>query len=113
MSKLTKEDIISALESALATKENRAVIIEQKGSWYKIDSGKSLRFNELESMLDDLSGKATAPKPASKKKTAPIAKATKANVPTTKKTVNVNGGKTPKEFWRDKLAGKGQLPRGF
>lgn len=23
------------------------------------------------------------------------------------------GGKTPKELWREKLAGKGQLPRGF
>ncbi|NRD73795.1 hypothetical protein HQQ94_11210 [Shewanella sp. VB17] len=112
MSKLTKEEVISALESALATKENRTVMIEQKGSWYNIDGGKSLRFNELESMLDALSGKQTAPKPASKKKVTPIAKTTKSKTPTTKKT-HVNGGKKPKEFWRDKLAGQGQLPRGF
>lgn len=118
MSKLTKEEVISALESALASQQGSAVTIEQKGSWYKIDGGKSLRFSELETMLTELNGgevsnavseakpaaKAAKPKTAAKK--TPVKKA-----PT--KTSTSTGGKTPKELWREKLAGKGQLPRGF
>lgn len=113
MSKLTKEEVISTLEAALAKQEGQAVKIEQKGSWYKIDGGKSLRFSDLEAMLAEMGGdsapvaaktdKKVAAKPAAKK--APAKKAAK---PAAK-----SGGKTPKELWREKLAGKGQLPRGF
>ncbi|WP_064792063.1 hypothetical protein [Shewanella woodyi] len=116
MSKLTKEEVISALESALATKQGSAVTIEQKGSWYKIDGGKSLRFSELEAMLAELSGDTPAPK-AVEKKAAPAAKpkaaAKKAPVAKRAAPASNKGGKTPKELWREKLAGKGQLPRGF
>ncbi|WP_028766895.1 hypothetical protein [Shewanella fidelis] len=116
MSKLTKEEVISSLEAALTARDGQAVKIEQKGSWYKIDGGKSLRFSDLEAMLAEVGG-ATAPveaktekkaaaKPAAKK--APAKKAVKTDKPAAK-----NGGKTPKELWREKLAGKGQLPRGF
>ncbi|NRB22478.1 hypothetical protein [Shewanella sp.] len=38
------------------------------------------------------------------------AKNTRAEAVTTSRS---KGGKTPKELWREKLAGKGQLPRGF
>ncbi|GIU07496.1 MULTISPECIES: hypothetical protein [unclassified Shewanella] len=114
MSKLTKEEVISTLEAALTQRDGQAVKIEQKGSWYKIDGGKSLRFSDLEAMLAEFGGesapveakaekKAVAAKPAAKK--APAKKAAK---PAAK-----SGGKTPKELWREKLAGKGQLPRGF
>lgn len=118
MSKLTKEEVISALESALATEQESAVTIEQKGSWYKIDGGTSLRFSELESMLTELSGETPAVKATAEKKAAPVAKAAKPKTvtkPATKKAApaNTHGGKTPKELWREKLAGKGQLPRGF
>ena len=119
MSKLTKEEVINALESALAAKQGSTVTIEQKGSWYKIDGGKSLRFSDLETMLTELSGGEasaevvqTKAKPDAKKakpKAAP-AKKTKAKTITSSSS---KGGKTPKELWRAKLAGKGQLPRGF
>ncbi|ABV36502.1 conserved hypothetical protein [Shewanella sediminis HAW-EB3] len=119
MSKLTKEEVISALESALADKQGSAVTIEQKGSWYKIDGGKSLRFSELESMLAEMNGE-TSPQAATEAKAKPVAKTTKPKAvakkaPATKKAKsdNAGGGKTPKELWREKLAGKGQLPRGF
>jgi hypothetical protein len=120
MSKLTKEEVISTLESALATKQGKAVTIEQKGSWYKIDGGKSLRFSELESMLTELSGEMSVPTATPDKKIAPIAKTAKLKVVTKKApamhkavVASTNDGKTPKELWREKLAGKGQLPRGF
>ncbi len=120
MSNLTKEEVISALESALTKAQGTTVTIEQKGSWYKIDGGKSLRFSDLEAMLAEQSDAAPAEKkapvakksPAAKKeptKTAPKKTAPKAK-PATKST---SGGMTPKELWRAKLAGKGQLPRGF
>ena len=127
MSKLTKEEVISALESALAAKQGSTVTIEQKGSWYKIDGGKSLRFSELETMLGELNG-GTASAEVAEPKTKPAAKTAKPKVevktevkkgPAKKastkavKTANSQGGKTPKELWREKLAGKGQLPRGF
>lgn len=106
MSKLTKEEVISTLEAALAKQEGRAVKIEQKGSWYKIDGGKSLRFSELEVMLAEIVVK-SAPVEA-KAEIKITAKSKKAANPVAK-----NGGKTAKELWREKLAGKGQLPRGF
>ncbi|AQS35769.1 hypothetical protein Sps_00571 [Shewanella psychrophila] len=123
MSKLTKEEVISALESALAAKQGSAVTIEQKGSWYKIDGGKSLRFSDLETMLTDLGGSEasakvvqTKAKPTSKTaKPKAAAKKTPAKKAAAKsiKATGSKGGKTPKELWREKLAGKGQLPRGF
>lgn len=116
MSKLTKEEVISALESALSKVNGQTVSIEQKGSWYKIDGGKSLRFSELEAMLAEQGNSVEAPKPAVKaKKTPATAKKTAA----TKAAKEVqadktsSSGMTPKELWRVKLAGKGQLPRGF
>ena len=123
MSKLTKEEVINALESALAAKQGSTVTIEQKGSWYKIDGGKSLRFSDLDTMLTALSGgeasaevpqtqakpAAETAKPKAAAKTTPTKK-TRAEAVTTSSS---KGGKTPKELWREKLAGKGQLPRGF
>ncbi|QYK02753.1 hypothetical protein [Shewanella psychrotolerans] len=116
MSKLTKEEVISTLESALSKAKGQTVSIEQKGSWYKIDGGKSLRFSELEAMLAEQGNSVEAPKPADKAKKAPAT--TKKSAPTkAAKEVQANktsgAGMTPKELWRAKLAGKGQLPRGF
>jgi len=119
MSKMSKEEVIAALEAALEKQQGRKVVIEQKGSWYKIDDGKSLRFGELETMLEELSQggapvkaevkKAEAKKApaAAPKKSAPKAKATSAD--------KSAAGLTPKALWRQKLQaqGKNQLPRGF
>lgn len=114
MSKLTKEEVINALESALSQAQGKSVTIEQKGSWYKIDGGKSLRFSDLETMLAELGGDAPAatakleqPKAAPKKAAKPKADKKEAT------TASSGNGMTPKELWRAKLAGKDQLPRGF
>ena len=123
MSKLTKEEVINALESALAAKQGSTVTIEQKGSWYKIDGGKSLRFSDLDTMLTELSGGEAAAE-VTQTQAKPVAKTAKpkaaAKATSTNKTragavttSSSKGGKTPKELWREKLAGKGQLPRGF
>ncbi|GIU36734.1 hypothetical protein L2719_18665 [Shewanella schlegeliana] len=114
MSKLTKEEVISSLETALTQRDGQAVKIEQKGSWYKIDGGKSLRFSDLEAMLAEFGGD-SAPVEAKAEKKAVVAKPAAKKAPAKKaaKPAAKSGGKTPKELWREKLAGKGQLPRGF
>ncbi|MBQ4890976.1 hypothetical protein A9267_03585 [Shewanella sp. UCD-FRSSP16_17] len=120
MSNLTKEALIAELKAALEKQTSKTVEIEQKGSWYKIDGGKSLRFSDLEKMhLEVTQGQTEAPvaekvvakKPAAKKA---VAAKTEAKKPTAKKA-DTSGGKTPKELWREKLAnaGKNTLPRGF
>lgn len=115
MSKLTKEEVISQLEGFLSSQQGQTVSIEQKGSWYKIDGGKSLRFSELESMFaefntENTTEKAETPTPVVEKvQAAPKAKTIKAAKTQTTKAA----GQTPKELWRQKLAGQGQLPRGF
>ncbi|MCE9789393.1 hypothetical protein [Shewanella chilikensis] len=102
MAKLTKEEVISALQQALSEQQGKAVTIEQNGSWYKIDGGKSLRFAELEQMLADNAKPAKAEAKQEKTKQAAPALA------------DGQGGKTPKELWREKLAaGNHKLPRGF
>ena len=108
MSKLTKEDVILKLTSALSVKEGRKVHIEQKGGWFKIDGGKSLRFSQLESLLENetKASKSVTTEPVekiSKKMAAPIV------------TITVNPkGKKPKDLWREKLlADSNKLPRGF
>ncbi|MCL1137122.1 hypothetical protein [Shewanella pneumatophori] len=113
MSKLTKEEVISTLEAALTARDGQAVKIEQKGSWYKIDGGKSLRFSDLEAMLADVGGASAPVEAKAEKKAAAKPAAKKTPAKTADKPAAKNGGKTPKELWREKLAGKGQLPRGF
>ncbi|WOT03803.1 hypothetical protein [Shewanella youngdeokensis] len=113
MSKLTKEQVISTLEAALAKQEGQTVKIEQKGSWYKIDGGKSLRFSDLEAMLAEIGGDTASVAVKAEKKVTAKPSAKKAPAKQASKPVAKNGGKTPKELWREKLAGKGQLPRGF
>lgn len=113
MSKLTKEEVISTLEATLAKQEGQAVKIEQKGSWYKIDGGKSLRFSELEVMLAEMGDKSAPIEAKADKKVAAKPAAIKATPKKVAKPAAKTGGKTAKELWREKLAGKGQLPRGF
>jgi hypothetical protein len=123
MTNMTKEEVIGALEVALLQKEGRAIKIEQKGSWYKIEDGKSLRFSELEAMLASLSTAviSTAKSPVTQKKVEADKTVTEAKTikpaqaaPAVKQ--GNNGGKTPKQLWREKLTsqkGKYTLPRGF
>ncbi|MCC4833381.1 hypothetical protein Q4601_06315 [Shewanella sp. 1_MG-2023] len=120
MSNLTKEALIAELKAALEKQTSKTVEIEQKGSWYKIDGGKSLRFSDLEQMHLEATQGQSVEAPAAKQDVAkkpaakPAAKKAVAKKPAAK-TANKSGGKTPKELWREKLAnaGKNTLPRGF
>ncbi|MCE9853592.1 hypothetical protein [Shewanella chilikensis] len=113
MAKLTKEEVISTLQQALSEQQGKAVTIEQNGSWYKIDGGKSLRFAELEQMLADNAKPAKAEAKQEKTKAAKPATKAKTKSATPAKSGS-QGGKTPKELWREKLAaGNHKLPRGF
>ncbi|GGP73887.1 hypothetical protein [Shewanella ulleungensis] len=111
MTTLTKEEVISQLQIALEEQSGKAVLIEQAGSWYKIDGGKSVRFSELEKMhakhcathVIATAKPVAQTKPAVKKQPG-------------KKATTTSGGLTPKQLWRLKLentAGHQTLPRGF
>lgn len=125
MTTLSKEDVISSLQAALEKQSGTAVNIEQSGSWYKIDGGKSVRFSELESMLAEMGNGSqtvakTATKPAAKKaavtKTKSVATKKSASAPVKSAQTGKGSGLTPKELWRAKLEnakGKNTLPRGF
>ncbi len=117
MSKLDKEQVLADFTAAFEKANGKAPQVEQKGSWYSVDGGKSLRLAELTEMTTELTGSAPTPakqepakastdpqKPQSK---AP-AKARKAKA----KTARTSGGLTPKELWKQKLASKDTLPRG-
>ncbi|RLV60080.1 hypothetical protein D5018_08640 [Parashewanella curva] len=120
MATLSKEETISALTAAIKQHEGRDVTIEQKGSWYKIDGGKSLRFSELEAMLASFNS-GTEPAEAAKsekaEKTAkPKAEKKAPAKKTAKKDSEAVEGKLPKEYWLDyllSLGGTVTLPRGF
>lgn len=125
MTTLSKEDVISSLQAALEKQSGTAVNIEQSGSWYKIDDGKSVRFSELESMLAEMDSGSQSVTKATTKSAAKKATATKAKPAATKKTASTSvksaqagegSGLSPKELWRAKLEkakGKNTLPRGF
>lgn len=116
MTTLSKEDVISSLQAALEKQSGKVVNIEQSGSWYKIDDGKSVRFSELETMLAELEGDRKAQTKAVTKAKTVNKKTTKAAKVKTASAANGSSGLTPKEMWRAKLAktsGKHTLPRGF
>jgi uncharacterized lipoprotein YajG len=139
MTALTKEEVIAQLQLALEKQSSESVDIVQKGSWYKINDGKSLRFSELEQMLTEVTSgkvanpvatkvtkqasvKAAAPKgPAAKmSKASPAKSATKSATKAAPKTAAKTSpssqkgtGMTPKELWRAKITKVGgQAPRG-
>lgn len=105
MTALTKEEVIAQLQLALEKQSSETVNIVQKGSWYKINDGKSLRFSELEQMLTQASSGAVI---------APVAtKATKQASVKASTSSQKGTGMTPKELWRAKIAKVGgQAPRG-
>ncbi|TKB50460.1 hypothetical protein FCL40_04710 [Ferrimonas sediminicola] len=112
MSKLNKEEVLQQLNDAYLAKHGKAPTIEQKGSWFKVDGGKSLRLGDLAEMVSELTGGAaaadTAPK-AEPKKSAP---AKKAAAPKKAAKASGNGGLSPKQLWAQKLAQGSTLPRG-
>ncbi|BDY04984.1 hypothetical protein [Ferrimonas sp. YFM] len=111
MSKLNKEEVLQQLNDAYLAKHGKTPEIEQKGSWFKVDGGKSLRLGDLADMVTELTGGAApveaAPK-AEPKKSAPAKKA----APKKAAKASGNGGMTPKQLWAQKLAQGSTLPRG-
>ncbi|SHG89534.1 hypothetical protein [Ferrimonas marina] len=119
MSKLNKEEVIAQFTAAYLAKNGKEPQIEQKGSWFKVDGGKSVRLGELAEMINELGGaEASAPakqpeaaKPADK----PVAKKAAAKQkPAKKKAVATsgNGGLTAKQLWAQKVGQGNRLPRG-
>ncbi|GGP50923.1 hypothetical protein GCM10009347_17500 [Shewanella algicola] len=117
MTTLTKEEVISQLQMALEKQSGKAVSIEQAGSWYKIDGGKSVRFSELETMHGELCAASPASEiKASSAKAAVKTEVKPAKTQPSKKATATSCGLTPKQLWRQKLenaAGSQTLPRGF
>ncbi|MCL6415894.1 hypothetical protein MIB92_09535 [Aestuariirhabdus sp. Z084] len=116
MSKLDKEQVLADFSAAFEKANGKAPVVDQKGSWYSVDGGKSVRLADLVDMTAELSGGAApakpeaAPKAAAEKK-APAAKKT-AKPKAKTKTTSTSGGMTPKELWKQKLAARDTLPRG-
>ncbi|GAA4880789.1 hypothetical protein GCM10023333_13740 [Ferrimonas pelagia] len=114
MSKLNKEEVIAQFTAAYLAKNGQEPTIEQKGSWFKVDGGKSVRLGDLAEMAAELAGEApaapAAPAPKAEKKAAP-----KAKPAATAKTVvkSSKGGKTAKQLWAEKLGKGNKLPRGL
>ncbi len=101
MSKLIKEEVIAQFTAAYLATHGQAPTIEQKGSWFKVDDGKSVRLGDLAEMAKALVDQPKTPRaPAPAKPAVAPAKAGQ-------------GGKTAKQLWADKVAQGGKLPRGF
>ncbi|WP_115719025.1 hypothetical protein [Gallaecimonas mangrovi] len=121
MATLDKDQVLAEFTAAYNAKNGKDPEIEQKGSWYAVDGGKSLRLADIAALTAELSGakaaapaeKAAAPKAAPKKEAAkPVAK--KASKP--KAAASSNGGMYPKAFWEDALEQREhhcRRPRGF
>ncbi|WP_341501240.1 hypothetical protein [Gallaecimonas sp. GXIMD4217] len=112
MAKLDKEEVLSAFSAAYQAQHGKAPQIDQKGSWYSVDGGKSLRLADIAAMTEELQGGAPKAEPAKAEK--PKAAAPK-KAPA-KKAKSSNGGLLPRDFWEDLLEGKDhhcRRPRGF
>ncbi|AZG36005.1 MULTISPECIES: hypothetical protein [Shewanella] len=122
MTTLTKEEVISQLQTALENQSGKPVSIEQAGSWYKIDGAKSVRFSELDAMHANLTASSVKKVPltttcglVAEPRRKESAKTAAKKTPT-KKVQSTSGGLTPKQLWRQKLEntiGKQTLPQGF
>ncbi|RRJ85331.1 hypothetical protein [Aestuariirhabdus litorea] len=109
MSKLDKEQVLAEFTAAYTKANGKAPEIDQKGSWYSVDGGKSVRLADLAEMTTELSGAPAKAEPAPKKAAAPKkAPAAKAKA----KPATTGGGLTPKQLWKQKLSGRDTLPRG-
>ncbi len=109
MAKLDKDEVLSAFSAAYQAQNGKAPQIEQKGSWYSVDGGKSLRLADLAELTAQMQG-GNAQAPAEVPQKAPAKKASP------KKAQSRSGGLLPKEFWEDRLEGNDhhcRRPRGF
>ncbi|USD35653.1 MULTISPECIES: hypothetical protein [Ferrimonas] len=117
MSKLNKEEVLQQFNDAYLKKHGKAATIEQKGSWFKVDGGKSLRLGDLADLAQELSSGAAEAEVAAPAEKAPAKKTVAKKAAPKAKPQAVksgNGGLSPKQLWAQKLASnKGNaLPRG-
>ncbi len=104
MSKLIKEEVIAQFTAAYVAQHGKQPVIEQKGSWFKIDDGKSVRLAELAAMATQFGDLIPAqPQAVVAKKTAAAKTPVK---------VTGTGGMTPKQLWAEQIAKGSKLPRG-
>ncbi|WKE66940.1 hypothetical protein PVT67_06810 [Gallaecimonas kandeliae] len=127
MATLDKDQVLADFIAAYNAKNGKEPQIEQKGSWYAIDGGKSVRLADIVDMTAELKGgageaKATPAKKAAAPKAEPKAAPKKAAAPKAapaKKAVtqvSAGSGLLPKAFWEDVLEGRDhhcRRPRGF
>lgn len=126
MSKLDKDQVLSAFTEAYKKANGKEPQIEVKSGWYSIDGGKNVRLATIEEMTAALSGGEIAPAaPVEEKKEAKApAKAKKAAKPAVAPVVKSKGysvvkqgdGFNPANFWLDylsKLGSDSRTPHGF
>lgn len=122
MSKLDKDQVLSAFTEAYTKANGKEPQIEVKSGWYSIDGGKNVRLATIEEMTAALTGGEVAPAaPVEEKKSAKApAKAKKAAAPVVKSkgytVVKQGDGYNPANFWLDylsKLGSDSRTPHGF
>lgn len=122
MSKLDKDQVLSAFTEAYTKANGKEPQIEVKSGWYSIDGGKNVRLATIEEMTAALTGGEVAPAaPVEEKKPAKApAKAKKAAAPVVKSkgytVVKQGDGYNPANFWLDylsKLGSDSRTPHGF
>ena len=119
MSKLDKDQVLSAFTEAYKSVNGKEPQIEVKSGWYSIDGGKNVRLAAIEEMTAALTGGEVAAPPAaeSKPKKANKKKAQPTTVKTVGYTVVQQGdGLNPANFWLDylsKLGSDSRTPHGF
>ena len=126
MSKLDKEQVITAFTEAYTAANGKAPAIEAKGGWYSVDGGKNMRLADLEAMTAELGSsspakktkaakpkKAAVEKPAAEKKSVAEKKPAAAKKAPAKKKAKKSGFSV-KGFWAEKIAEQNsgsKLPR--
>lgn len=125
MSKLDKDQVLSAFTEAYTKANGKEPQIEVKSGWYSIDGGKNVRLVTIEEMTAVLSGGEITPaEPVAEAKPAkaPKAKKVSAKATTTEvkskgyTVVNVGEGLNPANYWLDYLSKLGsdcRTPHGF
>jgi len=126
MSKLDKDQVLSAFTEAYKSVNGKEPQIESKSGWYSIDGGKNVRLAAVEEMTAALTGGAVeakeevaeAPKAEAKPKATKKAPAKKAVAASSKgyTIVKKGDGLNPANFWLDYLASLGtesRTPHGF
>lgn len=125
MSKLDKDQVLSAFTEAYKQANGKEPQIEVKSGWYSIDGGKNVRIATIEEMTAALTGGDIAPAtPVEESKPAKVAK-TKKSAPKATTSVEKSKGYTvvkegdgfnPANYWLDylsKLGSDSRTPHGF